>query len=121
VRHADAFVFAIAANILRDRARRLHVRKYEQNIDSADLASLGPQPTGLIDFLDPERVLSARRSLEQTVAALQLLGERTKDIFVLSRLERLKNSQIAEQMGLSVSTVEKHIARALVHLARHAR
>ena len=35
---------------------------------------------------------------------------------MLSRLEHLKNREIAERLGISEKAVEKHISRALKHL-----
>jgi len=54
-------------------------------------------------------------------AALLQLNERTRDVFVLSRLERMKYAEIAEMYGISVSAVEKHMIKALAHLARRVR
>jgi RNA polymerase sigma-70 factor (ECF subfamily) len=59
-----------------------------------------------------------RQRLRQVIAALEELPARTRDIFVLFRLDRLKQSEIAAQMGISVSAVEKHVVRAVAHLAR---
>jgi RNA polymerase sigma-70 factor (ECF subfamily) len=39
---------------------------------------------------------------------------------MLCRLERMKHAEIAREMGISVSSVEKHLLRAMTHLARHA-
>ena len=49
--------------------------------------------------------------------ALTELHPRTRDVFVLHRLEQMKQAEIAGLFGISVSSVEKHIARALEHLA----
>jgi DNA-directed RNA polymerase specialized sigma24 family protein len=35
-------------------------------------------------------------------------------------VERMRQADIAKVMGISVSAVEKHLARAAVHLARTA-
>jgi len=47
------------------------------------------------------------RSLHVVVAALQELGERTRDVFMLDRLEHMKHAEIATLFGISVSAVEK--------------
>ena len=48
--------------------------------------------------------------------ALDELGERTRDIFMMYRLEKMKHRDIAALYGITVSAVEKHIAKAGVHL-----
>lgn len=47
------------------------------------------------------------------------LPEKCKNIFILSRIEGKKNSEIAEILSLSVRTVENQIYRALKILKKH--
>jgi RNA polymerase sigma factor (sigma-70 family) len=112
-----AFVFRVASNLLRDRARsstRL------QRFPSLPLDALPPAVADakLVEDLDPERVLIARESLTEVLACLDELGERTKSIFILFRLEGMKQKGIAAIYGISHSTVEKHVMAAVTHLAK---
>lgn len=105
----DAYVFQIAANLLRDRGRRQRVRAaYQAGFGAADALS--------IEERDPDRVLQARQSLTTVMAALKALPERTRTIFILFRLESMKQREIADMLGISVRTVEQHVIRASVHL-----
>jgi len=104
----DAYVFQIAANLLRDRGRRQKVRNAYQ-------ASLSAEETW-VEERDPDRVLQAKQSLTTVLEALRQLPERTRTIFVLFRLENMKQREIADMLGLSVRTVEQHVVRASVHL-----
>ncbi|HEX4049855.1 MAG TPA: sigma-70 family RNA polymerase sigma factor [Steroidobacteraceae bacterium] len=109
--HARSYIFTIALNCWRDRGRRRLSRT--SVIDwNEDLVQ------GVAEESSPERVLSNQQQLASIVAALGELAERTRDIFVLCRLENMKHSQIAELLGISVSAVEKHLSKALAHLAR---
>ena len=109
-----AYVFTIAANLLKDRARARAVR-------AGDHAPLHELPDGavpaLVEEFSPERVLLAKESLAEVLDALAEMGERTRDIFILSRLENLPQREIAALYGISVSAVEKHVIRAMAHLA----
>jgi RNA polymerase sigma-70 factor (ECF subfamily) len=49
-------------------------------------------------------------------STLDALGRRTRDVFFLQRLHGLSYAQIARQTGIPVSTIEKHIARAMTAL-----
>lgn len=114
---ADAFVFQIATNLLRDRARRArsHCADRHLSLDEGtpgwicDCAGADP---------DAERVLVAQEELHAALAALDELGERCRDIFLLFRVERMKQKEIARLYGLSVRMVEKYIVKAAAHLAR---
>lgn len=51
-------------------------------------------------------------------AAVKKLPEQCRLVFELSRFEELKNSQIADKLGLSPKTVEAHLTKALKILRR---
>jgi RNA polymerase sigma factor (sigma-70 family) len=110
---AKGYIFKIAVNRWHDRNRRglTHGKEVEWD-DAATFAE--------VEESSPERVLGSEQELHGVVAALQELEERTRDVFMLFRLENLKHGQIAEMFGISVSAVEKHVAKAVAHLARRA-
>lgn len=49
----------------------------------------------------------------QVDKVLDSLPERCREVFILSRFKKMKNREIAEHLGISVSMVEKHIRKAL--------
>lgn len=59
--------------------------------------------------------LEARQALEALDQALSELSPRAREIFILHRVNGLPNAEIAERCGISVSAVEKQLARALRH------
>lgn len=124
VQAPDAFIFTIASNLLRDRTRTRMARRSDRHV-SLDRGPSGEEPAEPVhlpaDEVSAERALMDRQRLRQVIAALEELPARTRDIFVLFRLDRLKQSEIAAQMGISVSAVEKHVVRAVAHLARRSK
>ena len=109
MREADAYVFQMAANLLRDRGRREKVREaYRFGVLAGE--GVGVEP------LDPERVLAGRQSLGQIAAALREAPERTRSIFLLYRVEQMKKRDIADTYGISTSAVDKHLMKAMAHL-----
>lgn len=116
--HASGYVFRVAANLLKDRRRRLDVRKqkpfsaYED--DLADYIS-----NQIVEGREPERVLIGQQTLAEAYRCLESLEERTRNIFILYRLEGMKQKEIATLLGLGVSTVEKHCMIAMTALAAH--
>jgi RNA polymerase sigma-70 factor (ECF subfamily) len=112
VEHLEAYVFQTAGTVLADRRRRRQVRRSEAHV-SFDVDRHGEHEIG------PERVVAARQRLRAARDALMMLPERTRAVFVLHRLEGRRYREIASQLGISVSSVEKHMARAVRHLMLH--
>lgn len=109
----DAFIFKIARNMLHDRARHADVCK-------RNLTELEMRYEDTKDF-SPERVTQGKQELMQAMAALAELSEKTRDIFILSRLEGMKYREIATLYGISVSAVEKHLIKAFAHMMEKCR
>lgn len=61
----------------------------------------------------PEQAVQAGAELDRIEDALRQLPERTRHIFLLSRVHGRTYGEIAAAMGLSQSAVEKHMMRAL--------
>lgn len=119
IEDSEAFVFRVAANLLADRARR-HARRgasLSLDLGAAEDAVIVDLAREFVEERDPERVLLGRDNLRRVLDALGELGERTRDIYILFRLEHVKQRDIAALYGISASTVEKEIMRATLHLA----
>lgn len=84
-----------------------------------------PEPVEELTVIDPEpapdEVLAADQYLEQIKSTLDSLGRKTREVFLLHRLHGFSYAQIAKQTDMSVSTVEKHIARAMTALVEERR
>jgi len=63
-----------------------------------------------------DEVLAARVRLERVREGLSRLTPRTREIFLMHRLDDLKYREIAERLDISQSAVEKHIAKAALFL-----
>jgi RNA polymerase sigma-70 factor (ECF subfamily) len=55
---------------------------------------------------------------EQLNRIIDALPQRQKEVYMLSRVEGLKYSEIAERLNISINTVENHLSRALNHIRR---
>jgi RNA polymerase sigma factor (sigma-70 family) len=104
----SSYIFTIAANLLRDRAR-MHAVRRAHGHDGSGIVETISQP---VEDFDPERVLLGREALRDVAKALAELSPQARAIFVLSRLEKVPQRDIAAFYGISVSAVEKHIIRA---------
>lgn len=110
IAHLSGFVFQVASNVLADRGRRRFARKAEAHVE------FDPDRHADEDF-DPHRILAGKETLRAVTEALLTLPHRTRTIFVLHRLEGRKAREVAQQLGISVSAVEKHMLLAIQHLS----
>ncbi len=55
----------------------------------------------------------------QIEAAIQLLPDKCKQVFIKSRVQGLAHKDISEELDISVKTVENHITRAIKHMKLH--
>ena len=111
---SDAYVFQIASNLLRDRARRSQVRAdYSEDVGQVDGRGIDP--------LDPHKMAVGRDALATFVSGLHDLPERTRTIFVLYRIENMTLETIAETYGISKSAVHQQVAKATAFLMKRMR
>ena len=107
-----AFLFRIASNLAIDHWRANPVRP-EQFVDIVEQEHLVSEAPG------PERHAAARQQLARLQQAVDSLPARCREIFVLHKFDGRPQKQIAEQFGISLNAVEKHLIRALVRLRQH--
>jgi RNA polymerase sigma factor (sigma-70 family) len=116
IERADSYVFKVAINLLRDhRRRRMRAGPAVFLPIEADVD--GQLESQLVEAISPERVLLSEDSLADVLRSLAELGELTRNIFILFRLENMKQKDIAALYGIGQSTVEKHVVKAVLHLA----
>jgi len=106
----EGYVFQVAANLLRDRARRQGARPAIQCEGFADPFSR------LVDEISPERAAIGKDTYIRFVQALETLPERPRMVFVLNRFEEMTGREIAASLGISQRQVEKDISRVLTLL-----
>ena len=109
VREPRALLYRTARNLMIDQHRRAALRQHEE-LDALPEAAHPAGPR----HLQPEQALENSQDWQACVAAIDALPPRCRDAFVLHVFEELPHAQIAARMGISVSMVEKHIARGML-------
>lgn len=89
--------------------------------DEAWVSVHAGDPPHIDETPSAEASLIARQQLAILQEALDSLPERTRTIFRRFRLENAQQRQIAAEQGISVSAVEKHLARAYHTIAARRR
>jgi RNA polymerase sigma-70 factor (ECF subfamily) len=102
-----AYLHGIVRNLLVDRvrawARSRSIERYED-------AGVEPSTPDIAAELNDMR--------ERYRAALDALPPKTKEVYLLHRVEEIGYRQIAEQLGISIRTVEWHVAQAIVRITK---
>jgi RNA polymerase sigma-70 factor (ECF subfamily) len=68
-----------------------------------------------------DEIVAAQELLSQVVSGINRLPDRTREIFLMHRIDKLEYSEIARQLGISESAIEKQMAKAMMTLADYAK
>lgn len=106
VENVSAFAVRTMKNVFLQAARRskivpIHVMSDMDAMPIADEAA------------DAYRVLEGRDQLRALVGLIQTLPPQCRRVFTLRKIYGLPNAEIADRLGLSISTVEKHTIKGL--------
>ena len=120
VQNPTGYLYRLGSNLMLDRLRG------ERRSASRDAAwrdshhtligaeEVSEEPTA-------ERAVAARQRLDATIAALKDLPPQTQAVFWKHKFEGLTHPEVAAALGISRSSVEKHVMAALRHLAERLR
>jgi RNA polymerase sigma factor (sigma-70 family) len=106
VENVAAFLVRTAVNIGVDNYRH---ERFISDVAPDDAGACENSPL-------QDEVLASRVRLERVREGLSRLTPRTREVFLMHRLDDLKYREIAERLGISQSAVEKHIAKAALFL-----
>jgi RNA polymerase sigma factor (sigma-70 family) len=109
-----AMLFRIAHNLTVERARRQTAQATDSmgDLEALDVFS---------NEAPADEQIDARRRFESFCAAVDRLPPLCRRVFVLRKVYRLSHDEIAEVLGVSHSTIEKHVAKGLVRCRDYLR
>jgi RNA polymerase sigma-70 factor, ECF subfamily len=106
----EAFLFRLVRNRCIDYIKHLrviHNRMQEVRTESKY------EELYRIDFIGNEPYVLIEEELSEKIdAVIRTLPERCREVFILSRMQGLKNREIAEKLNISIKNVERHLSRA---------
>jgi len=108
VQNTEAFLVRTALNLAAEQGRKAHARQVVTD-EAVIEALVDPAPP-------PDEFYLRQQRMQRMKAGLARLNPRPREVLLMHRLDGLSHAQIAEQLGISVSMVEKHIARAAFFL-----
>jgi RNA polymerase sigma factor (sigma-70 family) len=101
-----AYAFQAAQSIILRHFRRARVVRIEA---FGDIEAFNP----VLDAPSAEQEVTSRQELLRVLSLMEALPEKCREAFMLRKLAGFSQRQVAQRMGISESTVEKHIGRAL--------
>lgn len=106
-----AFLFRVAANLAVDHQRRLrYVARYEV-WDEAGIETADERPSAEAEVLSKEQVGRLHRAIAE-------LPPKCRDVFILHKFHHLSYADVAKRLGITKSTVVKHMIKALDYCRR---
>lgn len=102
------YLYTIAANLIKNHYRRNEISYHFINSLTQKNNSESPE------FLMEMREFDHR--LQQTLAAMP---EKSRDVFLMNRIDGLTYGEIADRLQLSIKAVEKRMHKALSFLKEH--
>ena len=99
------YMFQTAYSVLVSHVRRAKIVAFETVTDLEQL--------GATRDCSPEDQVIDRDELNRLAKAIATLPGKVRDVFVLRRVNGLSQRDVARELGLSESTVEKHMSRSL--------
>ena len=111
---SQPYLRRIAGNLLRDHIER------GSTLISRNSTSLIEDMEGPIGT-DPHRALEGREELQHWDEVLSRLKPKTREIFLLSRVDGWSYKEIASHYGMTIWGVKKHMMKAIAHVDRNRR
>ncbi len=116
VHNPRAFLYRIARNLALNERDRMANKTTVFMEDSPDPAVLGAG-----DQVSVEETVEGRRKMTIFAEAISALPPQCRQVFILRKIHGLSQKEVALRLGISVSTVEKHLAAGLLKCSEHLR
>lgn len=109
-----AYVLRMLRNLAIERIRRARIIEFQRlpDVDALDLVDEAP---------GPYRVAAAKDQVRRIWAILEKMPPECRSVLIQRRLDDQSIREIADQTGVSVSTMEKRLARAVYLLTEGLR
>ncbi len=108
--NVEAFFFKLVRNKCIDYIK--HLKVVNNNLHEIHLSSKYEE-LYRIDFIGNEPYVLIEKELKCKIdITIQGLPDRCREVFMLSRMDGLKNREIAEKLDISIKNVERHLNRA---------
>ena len=109
-RSIESYLFVILRNNCLNFLRNEKLEQTSSSVNIEEVSEL--QYLYQIDFLGKEEKSLEEQLVESFQVAVDELPDKMRQVFTLCKIEGKKQKEVAEEMGISIKMVEKHIAKA---------
>jgi RNA polymerase sigma-70 factor (ECF subfamily) len=109
IRNVKTYAFQTAYSVMMDHLRRSKIVSFSLVSDLDVLGAPAEDPS-------PETQTADREELQRLAEAISALPAKVRTVFTLRRIDGLSQREVARRLGISESTVEKHISRGFLLL-----
>ena len=103
IRHPRGFLYRIAVNLALNHLRRSKVaERYVQYLVTDEQENPST-----------EQLVMQQQRLQRFIRAVEALPPRCRDVIILDKIHGMSRKEIARELGITVSGVEKHITKGL--------
>jgi len=113
ITYPKAFLFKTAKNLSINKREKQEGHRTD-NIADFDALSVLDSNSDLAENA------ATQDRLERALRAIDRLSPRVREVFVLRRIQGYSQREVAQRLGISESTVEKHIAAGVVQITQLA-
>ena len=107
----EAYLFRLVRNRCIDYIKHL---KVENNLIHEIRITSKFEELYRIDFIGNEPYVLIEQEVKAKIEkTIESLPERCREVFILSRMNGLKNKEIAEKLNINIKNVERHLSRAM--------
>ncbi len=109
IRTPRTYLFEVSKSVILQALRRSRIVAFEAlaEVEGMEFPSSAPSP---------EEVAADRQELGRVAALIAGLPGKCREAFTLRKVHGLSQREVAQRMGVSENTVEKHVGKGIAHL-----
>jgi RNA polymerase sigma-70 factor (ECF subfamily) len=106
----ESYVFVILRNKCLNFLKKQKLENEQVDVENLKVEEL--QFLYQLDFTEKEDKSLEEQLIESFKTAVDELPDKMKAVFTLCKIDGIKQKEVAEELGISIKMVEKHIAKA---------
>ncbi|MCE4565821.1 RNA polymerase sigma-70 factor [Maribellus sp. CM-23] len=112
----ESLIFVMVRNRCLNHLKKVSLEQHRVDLENITINEL--QYLYQLDFSGKEEKSMEEMLIESFREIVGTLPDKMKEVFIQCKIEGRQQKQVAEEMGISLKTIEKHIAQAKYHIRK---